>query len=371
MKLNKEDAVHCLGIVENYFGKFTNIAEYIREQKLAMLADLPATLPGLGPEEDLFCDHTMHPSDMEIEICTPAIQDWEKYLNIISSHANMTSIPGRNLLLAVKEKNTNKWIGFIRLGSPLINCKPRNELLRQVFTQVDNGGKNFNRAAIMGFVIVPTQPFGYNYLGGKLMAGICCSHYVKDLLDKKYGMNTCLFETTSLYGSSKAVSQYDGMKPFIRFAGLTDSNFVPMIHGETYFQLRDYIQNKIGEELIDPVASSRKLKTITKALSLIKVGLNGTPELERYNKIINGALQLTEQKRYYYSNYGFKNFIDVVNGKTDVLQKDDNYDKFELDNIIKWWKNKASNRFETLTKEGRIRTELEVWTSGKDIDIIR
>ena len=34
----------------------------------------------------------------------------------------------------------------------------------------------FNRHAAMGFVIVPSQPFGYNYLGGKLLALLCCSH---------------------------------------------------------------------------------------------------------------------------------------------------------------------------------------------------
>ena len=35
------------------------------------------------------------------------------------------------------------------------------------------------------------------------------------------------------------------------------------------------------------------------------------------------------------------------------------------------WRKKAINRFETLQTEGRLRNELEVWTSGKDIQIIR
>ena len=38
----------------------------------------------------------------------------------------------------------------------------------------------------MGFIIVPTQPFGFNYLGGKLLAGICCSHLARETLNKKY-----------------------------------------------------------------------------------------------------------------------------------------------------------------------------------------
>jgi hypothetical protein len=108
-----------------------------------------------------------------------------------------------------------------------------------------------------------------------------------------------------------------------------------------------------------------------KIISMIKIALKGSPELARFNGVIDNAKKLTEQKRYYISNYGFKNFLDVVNGKTDILIKDDNYDKFELDNLIAWWKNKASNRYETLKTEGRLRNELEFWTSGKDIDIIR
>jgi len=100
----------------------------------------------------------------------------------------MTSIPGRCLRLAILEKKTNKWCGFIRLGSPVINCKPRNEMLGQVFTQHEGGAQRFNMCAAMGFVIVPSQPFGFNYLGGKLLAAICCSHQVRYLLNSKYDM---------------------------------------------------------------------------------------------------------------------------------------------------------------------------------------
>ena len=64
----------------------------------------------------------------------------------------------------MKETNSNKAVGFIKMGSPLINSKPRNEYLGGV---PDLG--IFNQRAIMGFNIVPVQPFGFNYLGGKLM----------------------------------------------------------------------------------------------------------------------------------------------------------------------------------------------------------
>jgi hypothetical protein len=170
----------------------------------------------------------------------------------------------------------------------------------------------------MGFVIVPAQPFGFNYLGGKLLAAICTTHEVRRMLDEKYGMTTCLFETTSLYGSSKAVSQYDGMKPLIRFKGLTDSDFLPMLHGDTYTNLKDYIEGIIEEPLAPEGASSRKLKISNAMVSIIKTTLKGTPEGEKFAKTIENAKNLNEQKRYFISDYGFKNMIEFVNGDTET-----------------------------------------------------
>jgi len=372
MILNKEDALHCAKVFEDYFDNFNRIDEYMRNQKSLQMDEMSGTLLGMSFEDDLFSDFTMSPQDMNFKVIEMPGSRWNDYVKIISSHNVSTSIPGRNAQFSVVETNTNKIVGFIRLGSPLINCKPRNEMLQSVFTQSKVSSKSFNDTTIMGFTIVPAQPFGYNYLGGKLLTGICCSHTIREMLNKKYNMNLCLFETTSLYGSSKSVSQYDGMKPFIRFKGLTDSKFVPTLDGKTYKILKEFIEEKTGEQLIDPTDSSKKLKATTKAIALIKKSLKDSPEeLKNFTESIEKAKNLTEQKRYYISNYGFKNFVDVVTGKTDVLIKDENYDKFELENVIQWWKTKATNRHETLKSEGRLRTELEVWTSGKEIQIIR
>jgi len=337
LKLTKEQGLHCANIFSNYFDRFQRIDDYIRDQKLNSLANRPIVLPGMGPEEDLFSDFTIHPNDMDFELVELPQDNWDIYLNMISSHSNMTSIPGRCLRLAVREKNTGKWVGFIRLGSPVINMKPRNEMLGGVFSQTPSSAKSFNQTSMMGFVIVPAQPFGFNYLGGKLLAAICCSHWVREKLNAKYDMNTCLFETTSLYGSSKSSSQYDGMKPYLRFKG-----------------------------------SSRKLKISNKIISLTKVALKGEPEYEKFMATITNALNLTEKKRYYTSNYGFSNFTDVVMGRADKLIPDkENYDKHHLETIIDWWKRKATTRFESLQAENRLRTDIEVWTGDKEIDIIR
>ena len=269
-KLNREDALYCANIFNDYFGQFDRIDQYMRDQKLAQLEEtIPTALPGFGPEEDIFSDFSISPEEMDFEvvICKSAV--FEVLHNMTSSHTNMASIPGKELKLMVREKNTGKYVGFIRFGSPLINSAPRNQVLGNVPDL-----PVFNKTAIMGFTIVPTQPFGFNYLGGKLLAAICCSHWTREVLNKKYDMNLVMFETTSLYGSSKSSSQYDGMKPYLRFKGVTDSKFVPLMHGQPYRDLNNYVESKVG--LIVPVgASSRKLKMTTGIIGLVKRSLEG------------------------------------------------------------------------------------------------
>ena len=364
-KLNREDALYCANIFNDYFGQFDRIDQYMRDQKLAQLEEtIPTALPGFGPEEDIFSDFSISPEEMDFEVVICKSADFEVLLNMTSSHTNMASIPGKELKLMVREKNTGKYVGFIRFGSPLINSAPRNQVLGNVPDL-----PVFNKTAIMGFTIVPTQPFGFNYLGGKLLAAICCSHWTREVLNKKYDMNLVMFETTSLYGSSKSSSQYDGMKPYLRFNGVTHSKFVQLMHGQPYRDLNNYVQDRVG--LLVPVgASSRKLKMTTGIIGLVKRSLEGD-ELDRFKKTIEGALALTERKRFYISNYGIENFIDIVNGKTDQIKKAENYDRFELENVILWWKKKAQSRFNTLKGDGRLRNDMEIWTKDSQIDIIR
>jgi len=362
--LERKEALHCANVISDYFKNFNRVDEYMLEQKLEQIKHMPTALPGMGFDTDLFSDFNMSPEDMDFEILEPDSHTWDSCLNIISSHTNMASIPGKNLKLAIKEKNTGKWVGFIRFGSPVINMKPRNELLGNVPEL-----SSFNKTAIMGFCIVPAQPFGFNYLGGKLLAALCCSHWVRKRMNEKYDMNLVYFETTSLYGSSKSTSQYDGMKPFLKNRGLSDSDFIPLMHGDKWTKLVEYVENRVGE-LIPRDASSKKLKLMSAIQGLVKRSLEGT-DLENFRNTIESAKKLTERKRYYVSNYGIKNYIDIVNGKTDEIIKEENYDRYEVEELIKWWKKKATKRYESLKSDNRLRKEIEVWTNQTNIDIIR
>ena len=286
--LNKNEALHCADVFNNYFGQFSRIDQYMRDQKMAQIETIPAPLPGMGLDSDMFDDFTMSPEVMDLEVVELDNHTWDTCINMISSHSNMVSIPGKALKLAVKEKNTNKFVGFMRFGSPVINMKPRNTLLGNIPELT-----SFNKTTIMGFVIVPTQPFGFNYLGGKLLAALCCSHEVREKLNKKYDMNLVMFETTSLYGNSKSASQYDGMKPMLRYKGLTDSDFIPMIHGKPFKDLQNYVESRTGH-LVPENASSRKLKLTNAIIALVKKTLDGD-DLKKFTTTISNAKLLTER----------------------------------------------------------------------------
>ena len=368
MDITSKTALRCSNIIVDFFNDFNRIDDYFRIKKIERVKDIPAPIPGFSIEDDLFQNYDMSPEEMDIDVIDGGNEMFDTMLEKVASFTP-DKAPGKELKLLVKEKKTNTVLGFIKLASPMINSKPRNDYL--------NGTPElsiFNKRAIMGFIIVPVQPFGFNYLGGKLLALICCSHKVREMLSKKYNTEFCLFETTSLYGNIKGTSMYDGLKPFLRYKGDTLSKFIPSLGDEQYSTVKKIIENEIGGEIVHKTASSRKLKITTKIISLIKSALkDNKEEYEKFVNAISKAEGITTQKRFYMSDYGYGNVKDVLLGKTDKLEKGQNYDKFELENIIQWWKRKATSRYENLKKENKVRKELEVWNAEtmNKIDIIR
>ena len=372
--ISKDNTLWAADEFIRYFSRMGNIEDYLRYVKKETVKSFSA----LTSFEDEFLNEDIHPNDMEFDIRfvgdrfqNSLPQDYYKtMLNAVSSHNNETNIPGRELRWMVYEKNTNKVIGFIRFGSPTINSKPRNLWLGKPANLT-----LMNRHTAMGFVIVPSQPFGYNYLGGKLLALLCCSHFARETLNKVFEKDIALFETTSLYGSTTSASQYDGLKPFIRYKGLTESKFTPLLHDDAFHRLHNRFKEwNDNTPLTDNKASSKKMKRQSKMISIIKNSMKEydmNTELKQFTDTIDMALNLTQKKRFYISDYGYANVREVINGEQDKLVRGQNWDKFYLDNILTWWKKKATKRYDKLKAEGRFRDKVELWTQDDDIQIIR
>jgi hypothetical protein len=391
MILNPEDAQYAALEFINYYNQFETIVDYQRFVRMQRTSVNKQSSSGclFPPEDDLFAEWTMSPEDMEFELhevgenLAYKSKDFHTYLDLIYSHANEKNIPGKRLQFIVIEKNTKKIVGLIHLASPIISIKPRHDAIGGVPDMT-----SVNRHAIMGNIIVPAQPFGFNYNGGKLIAAICCSHEIRERVMDKYSdkdPEIVCFETTSLYGSTKGMSMYDGMKPILRHYGDTESKILPNINDKSFTNLDHWFAERNNGEPLVPLitprpnnpnspTTSRKLRCQTKMRAIIKKSLkfHGMKDLlKSFDEAVEHGLELTERKRYYMCNYGYTNIGDVLLRGAEPIKNPESWDKFYLENLIEWWKKKATNRWNKLNEEGRMRTELEVWTSGKEIDIIR
>jgi hypothetical protein len=141
----------------------------------------------------------------------PEAERWNAIRTFSSTMKNNSNI-GRNLFYILTDEVTKKYLGVICISSDFLDLTPRDNAIgwsRDVKTQQHM----INHTAI-GSTIVPLQPLGFNYMGGKLLALMCLSDTVQKDWKRQYGDTLVGVTTTSLYGKTKAggLSQYDGLE---------------------------------------------------------------------------------------------------------------------------------------------------------------
>ena len=138
-------------------------------------------------------------------------ETWNAIRTFSSTMKNNSNI-GRNLFFTVIDGQTGNYLGVICISSDFLDLTPRDNAIgwsRDIKTQQGM----INHTAI-GSTIVPLQPLGFNYMGGKLLALLCLSDDVQHEWKKRYGDVLVGVTTTSLYGNTKTngLSQYDGLE---------------------------------------------------------------------------------------------------------------------------------------------------------------
>lgn len=375
LKLTYEEVMNMVDIINGFYGKVPTIQDYFLERKKEKVVNIDVE----KWSKQLFNDHTLQPKDMNIvvEVIDQSIMN---NLAQITISLPMESQIGRQITLGVKEGNSGKYLGFIKIASPVLSIKPRNDFFGETLKAT-----HVNKHMVNGSIIVPTQPFGFNCLGGKLLALICSSHLVLDLFKEKYGdkMNLCFLETTSLYGNIKSSSQYDGLEPYIKYNGMTESDLFLFPSDNIYMELRNFLRPIYGKEewggmLVDPVPSAPKMREYSKIIQIIKAHLKEF-DIEKHNEFtefVKCCMKSKTKKRYYYTTFGYSNVKEhILSGGEVELQKRENFDNYNLENLVSHWKNKAQKRWEKLNSDGRLKEELEVYSIEKiermDYDMIR
>ena len=255
--------------------------------------------------------------------------------------------PGRNVKCYVKDRTSGKILGQICLGSDITSLGVRDEYIGwQKEDKFKNGKLNCTTIAT---TIVSTQPFGYNFLGGKLIAALATSPEVRDYWQKKYNNPLIGVGTTSLYGIH---SQYNGI-PHFKTLGESKGKISIKPDDKYYDVWHHWLQENKADWYRDQIelASADKSGPVS-----------GVKQ-----KILGQIFKELGIKSDAY-HHGFKRgvyFAPMYENGNDYLCSKIEEDKLIMkpkfvqgdEYTIRWWKEKAIKRYSKLHEEGRLKPE--------------
>lgn len=281
------------------------------------------------------------------------IKKWDKYRRLIHT-MSYSQNPGRIVKSFVLDRVSGKLLGLISLSSDVTSLKVRDGYIGwnkyNKFIQ-----KRINNSCI-ATTIVPTQPLGYNFLGGKLISVLTTSDVLRNHWEQKYGDKLICVTTTSLYGVQ---SQYNGIPHFKTLGeSLGKMGIIPDTH--IYKPLHNWLKDNHNEWYSENITKERVRNGIS-----MGYGKNG-PVSGIKQKILGKIFKECGLKMKDYQR-GFNRgvFISMMyeNG-CEFLRGEINQSELKLkdrfvsdDNGINWWKDKSIKRYTKLLEEGRLKEE--------------
>ena len=174
-----------------------------------------------------------------------------RILRYFTSSAPTLPIPGRGMRITVIDKVSGKYLGIMEMVSDFGTLKPRDDYIGWT-KKIKEENKMLNYLA-MGATIVPTQPLGFNYVGGKLMSLILCCDKVENVWNSKYKEPLLGITTTSLYGG---FSQYTGLKNWKK-CGTTEGKILLEPDSTVNLKLRHWMRDNYPDEFEKAKKASR------------------------------------------------------------------------------------------------------------------
>lgn len=192
---------------------------------------------------------------------------------------------GRNIPIIVK--TDGKILGVIRMTSTGRLTGPVNDLIgwsEEVKWKGKTGG-----IQKLGYAqaIVPCQPFGFNCLGGKLLAMLSTSKEITEFWNKKYSSPLYGIITLSMTGG---VTQYSGLKNY-KYIGTSKSGrgvYFCSLYGNTIPLLKqeETIPTDDKRLLVSEILPTWKSKALNRFSTLEKQSRLRT-EIDTYDKLYN------------------------------------------------------------------------------------
>jgi hypothetical protein len=320
------------------------------------------------------------PSDINnLEQTIKEIEELEPYVEIIEDTKDATkwtyirkmihtmsfvANPGRNVKINVKDKKSGKLLGQISLASDVTSMAVRDNYIG--WSKDDKFKKGKLNHTTIASTIVCTQPLGYNFLGGKLIAMMTTVPEVREFWKEKYGQTLIAVGTTSLYGIH---SQYNGI-PHFKTLGESagkisikpDDKFYDPWHQWLKENRSEWYEKAITNERIRNGANMGTGEGASGPVSGIKQKILGQIFKECGIKLSDYHHGF---KRGVYLAMMYDNgpeFLRDEIGEDELKMKQKFVDG--VDYITKWWKKKAINRYKKLHSEGRIKHENLFYING-------
>jgi len=256
-------------------------------------------------------------------------------LRIFTHSAHWNANKGRIKRFIVMNKPDLTYIGIISLGSDFISLKPRDEYIGW---SRDDRLKKFLRYTAMGSSISPTQPLGYNYVGGKLIALMVCSKPVVDTWNAYYNKEKLIgITTTSLYGG---FSQYTRLK-YWRKCGTSEGKISLEPSDNVYKEAVKELKKKYPEKIRGIYEGSRpkgRILTMIYSNYGIRPPANHAPRGSYWCRLYTNT---NEYLRGETEDYGQPLFDNSIKALTDL------------------WKEKyASKRLKNMIENDKYNTEM-------------
>ena len=275
---------------------------------------------------------------------------------------DFTANPGRNVKINVKDRVSGKLLGQISLASDVTSMGVRDKFIGWSKDNKFVDGK-LNHTTIAS-TIVCTQPLGYNFLGGKLVAMMTTVPEVRNHWKTKYGQTLIAVGTTSLYGIH---SQYNGI-PLFKTLGESAGKISLKPEDKFYDPWHHWLKENRAEWYKQNISDER-------ARNGANMGYEANGPVSGIKQKILGQIFKECGIKANEYHHGFKRGVYLAmmyeNGR-EFLCKQIEEDtlvlkpKFEqgIDYINKWWKKHAISRYSKLHDEGRIKPEHLFYIEG-------
>ena len=268
---------------------------------------------------------------------------------------DFTANPGRNVKINVKDRVSGKLLGQISLASDVTAMGVRDNFIGWTKDNKFVDGK-LNNTTIAS-TIVCTQPLGYNFLGGKLIAMMTTVPEVRNYWKSKYDNILIAVGTTSLYGIH---SQYNGI-PLFKTLGESAGKISLKPDDKFYDPWHQWLKENKPDWYMENITRER-------ARNGASMGYEANGPVSGIKQKILGqifkecGIKATEYhhgfKRGVYMAMMYENGCEFLRNEIteDKLILKDKF-KQGTEYINKWWKKHAISRYTKLHDEGRIKPE--------------